>query len=150
MTGKLLALGLAFFLTACAQPKYVSPAGGLDSASGAAKATSLAFPRSGLRAWISWELLPTENDFGSFLLKIGRANQADGSPLPLEQGAEPAVVLWMPSMGHGSSPVKVERVDVGTYRVSDVFFTMPGDWEIRVRRADEGSAPEETALAIRI
>jgi YtkA-like len=50
-----------------------------------------------------------------------------------------SVVLWMPSMGHGSAPTVVENaVDtngnliLGSYNVHRVFFIMGGDWEVRV------------------
>lgn len=49
------------------------------------------------------------------------------------------VVLWMPSMGHGSAPTQIQRVldsngDLltGVYNVRNVYFTMGGDWEVRV------------------
>lgn len=49
------------------------------------------------------------------------------------------VVLWMPSMDHGSAPTKIEPVLdedgnalVGVYEVSRVYFTMGGDWQVNV------------------
>lgn len=44
-----------------------------------------------------------------------------------------AVVLWMPSMGHGSTPVEVTKIKTGEYEASNVFFIMPGEWEVRVQ-----------------
>ncbi len=41
------------------------------------------------------------------------------------------VQLWMPSMNHGSSPVKVLRESAGVYFATQIFFTMTGDWEVR-------------------
>jgi hypothetical protein len=151
MIGKgVWALTVMLALSACAEPKYVSREGVVPTAKNSEAARSFRFPGSGLSAWIEWEKKPTEEDFGSFLVKIGRPNRADGSPLPIEAGDELQVVLWMPSMGHGSSPVGVEKVDTGTFRASDVFFTMPGDWEIRVKRVSAEFGQEEAALAIRI
>lgn len=50
------------------------------------------------------------------------------------------VTPWMPSMGHGSAPTVIQKVvDAngqpvkGTYRVSRVFFTMGGTWEVQVQ-----------------
>lgn len=62
------------------------------------------------------------------------------------------VVLWMPSMGHGSSPTLVERVldengnvVIGAYRVSDMFFLMAGTWEVRVvLTAADGTSETKT------
>jgi len=137
-------------LSACAQPKYESREPTRQAGRASAAPAALSLPVSGLNAWIAWEQMPTEEDFGSFLLKIGRVNKADGSPIPADAPGEFKILLWMPSMGHGSTPVVLERVDVGTYRASQVFFTMPGDWEIRVQRTSEEFGLEETSLALRI
>lgn len=52
---------------------------------------------------------------------------------PIEKDMEslPQLVLWMSSMGHGSTPSQTQRLDVGTYRASNVFFIMPGDWQLK-------------------
>jgi hypothetical protein len=57
----------------------------------------------------------------------------------IDPEGSPSVVLWMPSMGHGSSPVTVTRLDIGTYLANEVFFIMPGEWQIKfqLKRADE-------------
>lgn len=40
--------------------------------------------------------------------------------------------LWMPSMGHGSSPISTTETGLGDFLSTDVFFIMPGEWEIRL------------------
>lgn len=59
------------------------------------------------------------------------------------------VVLWMPSMGHGSAPTQTERsVDAnenilpGVFNVRNVYFIMGGDWEVRVTLTDAHGAQE--------
>lgn len=46
------------------------------------------------------------------------------------------VDLWMPSMGHGSAPVTLTKVSRSATKleldVTDVYFVMPGDWQVRV------------------
>lgn len=44
--------------------------------------------------------------------------------------------LWMPDMGHGSSPTSLTRGDEGCTKVADINFLMPGAWQIKVRFAD--------------
>ena len=39
------------------------------------------------------------------------------------------VKLWMPGMG-GSFPVTLEKIADGVFLASEVFFTMPGYWDI--------------------
>jgi hypothetical protein len=55
--------------------------------------------------------------------------------------AEPAAAittakLWMPDMGHGSSPTALVRQDDACTRVERLNFLMPGLWELRVGFAD--------------
>ena len=49
------------------------------------------------------------------------------------------IVLWMPDMGHGSAPTKLQRVldqtgkhIPGAFDVTNMHFTMRGTWEVRV------------------
>jgi hypothetical protein len=53
--------------------------------------------------------------------------------------------LWMPSMGHGSSPTTVTRTGPHSWRVDRVFFLMPGPWEIRFKW--QSPVPESTESA---
>ena len=121
-------------LVGCAQPKYVQ-----ESAAAENKITqeenkancSITFSESQYCLSWYWESKPTASQPGSLIFKIFRQNQFDQTPIELDTPQIPQVILWMPGMGHGSSPTQTTRLDVGTYRASKVFFIMPGDWEIR-------------------
>lgn len=59
------------------------------------------------------------------------------------------VVLWMTSMGHGSAPTQVEpardelgQVIPGVLNVKNVYFVMPGDWQVRVILTNEKGLSE--------
>lgn len=41
--------------------------------------------------------------------------------------------LWMPSMGHGTSPVAMVPAINGCTRIRDMNFLMRGVWELRVK-----------------
>jgi hypothetical protein len=43
-----------------------------------------------------------------------------------------SVLLWMSSMGHGTSPVTVTQFDVNKYNVTKAAFIMKGDWLVRL------------------
>lgn len=67
------------------------------------------------------------------------------------------VVLWMPSMGHGSAHTKVEPAfDVngqriqGAYNVRNVYFVMGGDWEIQVHLTDKNGHQEMQSFMIQL
>lgn len=49
------------------------------------------------------------------------------------------IYLWMPEMGHGSTPPKVEFLGSEHYLVSEAYFLMPGQWEVRADFTVEGA-----------
>jgi len=53
------------------------------------------------------------------------------------------IQLWMPSMGHGSSPLLVNKIATGVYDVSEVYFIMSGDWQIKVQLLEGSKTIEE-------
>jgi hypothetical protein len=62
-----------------------------------------------------------------------------GTHTPAEPPGTFAVKLWMPDMGHGSSPVQITQTTdssgkaiTGTYLVSMMYFTMGGKWDVNV------------------
>ena len=135
--------------TACAQEK-TPPANNqvlqnLANA-GSANAAHVTFQNSGLYLSYAWEKLPTETESGSFIFKTYRPNLADQSPVQMALPKVPEVILWMPSMGHGSSPTTVTELDTGTYRVSDVYFIMPGNWEIKFQLKTSETVDDEAVV----
>jgi hypothetical protein len=56
------------------------------------------------------------------------------------------VTLWMPSMGLGSSPVKIKKVAPGEYEVSDVYFITSGKWEVKLQLLNAGKVYDEVIL----
>lgn len=129
MFGKYLILGLVTGLMACAHLKYGEDAPA-DPVTEDMASCDLNFKQSKLCASFSWEKKPTETENGSFVLEF----HGDQDPSQFVDLITPlAVVLWMPSMGHGSSPVAIEHLGMGQYRVSKVLFPMRGEWDIRIQ-----------------
>jgi hypothetical protein len=65
------------------------------------------------------------------------------------------VVLWMPSMNHGSALTQVERaVDANgnilaeVYNVRNVYFIMGGDWEVRITLTDAQGVRETKSFLV--
>lgn len=126
-----LILSLSLALSACSNAKREDDGAKRNPANDKSFTTCQASFQNGPGCVaIQWETFPTSSQYGSFLLKIGQADSSSGAL----QGQDPtdplAVELMMPNMGHGSSPVQIEHVSTGVFRVSHVFFTMPGNWEI--------------------
>lgn len=130
---------------ACAHPNYqddVAPANDQKPAATCALAYA-----NGTCVDITWEVQPTDDAAGSFLLKFYSANTPE---VAVDPQAKVAVVLWMPSMGHGSSPVTVTPVSAGVYRATNVYFVMPGAWEIRIKLKNDKNETAEVVQAINI
>lgn len=151
MFGKIITAFLFIFpMISCANPKYYTRTNDTGGGNPQVKLDGCqAQFASGHCVSFVWEILPKDNSKGSFLFKTYRSNTADGTPVleDLTAGAM-SVVLWMPSMGHGSSPVAVERLDVGTYRAKDVFFVMKGEWEIRFQLKDGNEVKDQAIISI--
>ncbi len=111
----------------------------------------LAF-ENGLHAHLSWVKAPVGRGEESQM----RLDWYDGSTHNrVEPGLPFEVVLWMPSMGHGSAPTKIDPVAndqgqavPGAYLVSRMYFVMPGDWDIRVNLTHRNGRKETKAWSI--
>lgn len=107
------------FLTACSRPDYIT-AEELAGSHENGGACSIQF--AGNCATLTWQNPPSSTGSSPFTLQFQ-------NPLTTEQLS---VVLWMPSMGHGSAPVTISTSDQQTFQITDVYFIMPGDWEVRI------------------
>lgn len=93
-----------------------------------------------LRVGLKWIQKQTEDQAGKFQILFWRETGNTATPFEFVSPAQEVFVkLWMPDHGHGSSPVKVApaldadgKVVSGLYDCANVFFSMPGKWEIRV------------------
>lgn len=142
MSGRMVPLicFIVLFMTNCARPKYVEETTANQAPAGKTEANaecSITFSESKLCLSWYWENKPTAKQAGSLIFKIYRLNEFDKTSIPVDFKQSPDVVLWMPNMGHGSTPTQTTPLDVGTYRASNVFFIMPGDWDIRFLVKDE-------------
>ncbi len=149
MFGKqaLLFAVVLIFLSGCARPEYAAKSETSRAPQTAEKAQA-SLPNSKYQISLAWMTAQTEEEAGSFLLKFWRANLADQTPVPVDFPQTVNVRLWMPSMNHGSSPVTVTKVDTGTYLVDDVFFSMPGDWDIQIQLKDETGITDAANISV--
>ncbi len=54
-----------------------------------------------------------------------------------------SVFLWMPTMGHGSSPIKIKKLATGIYQLSEIYFIMDGFWQLKVQLKNGASLLDE-------
>jgi hypothetical protein len=142
---------LFLYLSGCAEPTYLPASGDPVLVLGQnASKCELQFNNSKLCIDWTWLKMPTESEVGAFYFKIYRKNTVDGSAVLIDQNPMPQVLLWMPSMNHGSSPVTTFQADVGTYKAENVFFIMPGEWEIKFQIKNESHVLDEAIVRLTI
>lgn len=117
------------------------------------KSCPLSLPNQGFCASLTWDRQPTEDEGGIFTLRFWKSADGSESGPYVSPPFTVAVKLWMASMGHGSSPVRVAQtkdqggVEIpGVYTASDVYFSMPGEWEIWVQLKQNKQVIEQAKL----
>ena len=134
-------------LLSCAKPNYIEPTELTRSGNPTMTACPFYFQEERLCLSYRWNQFPSEESFGSFTMKFF----AEENPTAyISPKLSPSVKLWMPSMGHGSSPVIIKMVSDGIYEVTDVYFTMLGEWEIRFQLKNNDEVIEEKIQKITI
>lgn len=126
--------------TACAHPNYPQnqPSGIQETKPGTATCP-LKFDSENLCADYVWTTAPTEEATGSFTLKFWSSidQSAQDPKMSLK------VLTWMPDMGHGSAPIKLTHTAQGEYLAENVFFSMPGAWQLRFQLKNANAVVEE-------
>ena len=106
------------------------------------------FPKAGLCASWTWKADPTLDAGASATLKFWNAKE--GSPNGPYVAPSSAIrpFLWMPSMGHGSSPIQVTSQEIGIFLLEDIFFIMPGEWTLNIELKSGSQVLEQANLPI--
>ena len=131
-------------LGACANPDYAShPKPEIE-----AKECEIFFEKLGVCSKIVWVNAPAKKQDSKFQLVL--TGVSDEESIEKLAQANLDVELWMPSMGHGSSPTTVQKINAVTYDVSNVHFIMGGDWEIRFTLKKGSEILDEAIFKINI
>lgn len=114
----------------------------------------LPFPKHRVCAEIIWNSPVAEAVNSPFQLRFWKMGEGTANGPYADPPHAVAVKLWMPAMGHGSSPVTVTpAVESGGTRISGIFdvnnvyFIMPGDWEIHVQLIHGNNRIHEESIA---
>jgi hypothetical protein len=109
----------------------------------------LRFPKTDYAFVISWVEGPRLGE-SRFLMKTWREDMGTINGPYQDLDRKLHVFLWMPSMGHGSAPVKIEKSGDGEYEVSSVQFIMGGKWEVKFQLKDGGQVFDEVIVPLSI
>ena len=121
----------------------------------------LKFETLKLCASLEWTKAFSEDEKGEFIVQFWKQDKPDNNENGKHDLVDPGhtvfVKLWMPSMGHGSSPVRVssskdeqENVIVGSFIASEVHFVMGGAWEIWVQLKDKKKVLDQAKVDFEI
>lgn len=134
---------LVTFLFSCADRNYINPVEmRSDELTGACP---LYLKTQDLCLSMRWSKLPTESEVGAFEIRLYRKEDPTTTISP---SSDLHVVLWMPSMNHGSSPVTTREIFPGVWEARDVFFIMAGPWDIRYQLRQDGRVLEQVIQKI--
>lgn len=142
---------LAIGALGCAKANYQSAPAADSGEKGRSAPCELKFAKSGDCVEITWKEKPTETKAGAFVFKISHATTSDQSAVPMDPETAASVVLWMPAMGHGSTPVTVTKLEDGadpaaSFLASEVRFIMPGEWQIKFQIKQANEVIDEAVL----
>lgn len=107
----------------------------------------LFYPRADLCASITWDVAPTNEIDGELTLRFWSASEGTPSGPYVQPSQTPFVKLWMPDMGHGSSPVKL-ALEGDAYKAVDVHFVMGGNWEVWVQLKNASTVVEQAKIDV--
>jgi len=122
---KNLTLLLLIFLNSCGDSPFLEEKEGTPLIAGEQLQSGLSLPGGLYNFTPKWRSGPNIGSESKIQILV---TNSEDRPTSIE--GDFTLMLWMPTMGHGSFPVTVEEVGVGLYEASQVFFTMPGYWDI--------------------
>jgi hypothetical protein len=99
------------------------------------------FPRSELCASLEWEKKQSAEGKGSFIVRFWDSRTGSAKGPFISPSSEVRIELWMTSMGHGTWPkpatspvLDSDQLAIpGVFRTENVYFMMPGPWDIRLQ-----------------
>lgn len=129
-----------------------------------AAACPLSFPKAKLCANLEWLSPPSLDEEKPGRLRLRFWNSETGAasgpyvnPDSSLSGAKVAVKLWMPDMGHGSSPVKIGvskdaqgNAITGVFDTQEVYFSMGGHWEVFIQLKQGNTVAEQSKIDVEL
>lgn len=134
-------LFLLLVLSGCGDSPLFNHVDPSDIGRSVGRVEGLVFSRSGNTFDVNWQNDCPSFDACSFTVELAQ---------PLAVDEEIFSELWMPSMGHGSSPITARMLGPTTWEFTDIYFIMPGEWEVVLKIKSGGVASDEVRLDYRL
>jgi hypothetical protein len=128
-----------FTLASCGKSPLLNKAGkNLNEVTGGVL-LSEQFKKEQLGFSLNWIIAPTLDELSSFEFKLER---------PLKNNQSINVYIWMPEMGHGSSPIEMKQLNSTDYTFSEIAFIMPGLWVLHVEILENNQVVDQWQKSI--
>ena len=114
---KIIIFSFIFILAGCGKPPFLNK---LEKVS---NEISSVFPYEDIEFTLNWTVPPTLSELSSLEINLNK---------PMEDGISLNAYLWMPEMGHGSSPIEIQKINSTNYALTDLAFIMPGLWVLHI------------------
>lgn len=133
--------------------------GGCGSSTDARRARradcTLAFPKAGLCAQLTWKTKPEVRKLTEATLRFFVMDQGDATKGPFARPDADVNVPSpvMPAMGHDSGKTPKTKPVPGTksdYRVENVWFNMVGNWAFTVELKKDGNVVETSTISLKL
>lgn len=97
------------------------------------------FPHHSAEFSLSWPNPPSLDEMSSFDIKFTN---------PLNDNQSLNAFIWMPEMGHGSSPFEMVKINLSHFNFSEVAFIMPGLWVLHIELLENNQVVDEWQKSI--
>jgi len=134
---------LFFLLSGCGKsPLQMKKTNDVSGSTGIEIAKTLKTTQQSLA--LNWLSPVNSTDEGHALLIAKRNGIATDLPDQMK------IFLWMPTMGHGSSPITIKKLGTGLYDLSQIYFIMDGFWQLRIQLKNGNEVIDEEIFEINI
>lgn len=139
MTIKKLILIFLLLLSSCGDSPFLKDKLSLDSVERVQGISEeLFFKNTEVSIKTFWKQGPFVGDESRMLILF-----FDKNGLSTSTNLDFRVMLWMPTMGHGSFPITISKISDGIYEANEMFLTMPGYWEIHFQLFENTTLKDE-------
>lgn len=97
------------------------------------------FPNKKIDFSLTWMIPPALDEMGSFEILL---------TVPLKANQTLNAFIWMPEMGHGSSPFEKKELSNNHFNFSEVAFIMPGLWVLHIEILEDNQVVDEWQKSI--
>lgn len=131
----LIVIFFPFILFSCGDSPFTETQTAPDSVRGYQQlASDIFFTTEDINVSVYWRSGPVVGDECKLLVVM-----TDRENRPVSPSKRFHLMLWMPTMGHGSFPITVKETSLGVFEATEVFFTMPGYWDLHFQLLDENN-----------